>query len=287
MKIGVTGYKGRLGSWLVNSPEFGYTPIFSSILDEESLAKEVKDFDVIINCAALTDVDRCEHDEEYFKRARQVNVFGVEGLRRVFNGRLVHISTSYVFDGKKDFSYVETDIPNPIGSYGLTKFMSEQICHRVYKDKETCVVRIIDLFGNWKYCFKPDFVSKILASLHSGECFGVSNRMYRTPVSVPTLADILSELVEYDQELPKVLHVGSSDSLSKYEMSKLIAVTFSLPETLIFPTEDIVDGFRPLNASLDSSVACEMGFSHPMYHEELLKVEKQSNEELDNIINLQ
>ena len=96
--------------------------------DIESFTTKLKDFkpDFIINSAAYTDVDQAE---EFQENAFQVNSFAVEKLSKLANSIgavLVHFSTDYVFDGKKNTPYTETETPNPLSIYGKSKLEGEQ-----------------------------------------------------------------------------------------------------------------------------------------------------------------
>ena len=79
--------------------------------------------DILINLAALTNVDLCEKKPTL---AKQVNVVGVENICEVFSGKIIHISTDYVFDGKEG-PYKENNRTCPISVYGKTKLESENI----------------------------------------------------------------------------------------------------------------------------------------------------------------
>ena len=107
---------------LYDLPEFDVT-------DRDQVLQEMRCVqpDVIINCAAFTDVDGCETE---VKLANQVNGIAVgylaEAAKRV-DATLVHISTDYVFDGTKESPYVEEDPVNPQSAYGASKLLGEQV----------------------------------------------------------------------------------------------------------------------------------------------------------------
>ena len=100
--------------------------------DIESFSTKLKDFkpDFIINSAAYTDVDQAE---EFQENAFQVNSFAVEKLSKLANSIgavLVHFSTDYVFDGKKNTPYTETETPNPLSIYGKSKLEGERFVEK-------------------------------------------------------------------------------------------------------------------------------------------------------------
>ena len=142
MRILVTGKNGQLGrsiQKIVNtdtkignnqSPnDFIFVGREELNLSSESSISHYFDnndkFDIIINCAAYTAVDKAEKEQEL---ANQVNHLAVKQLAKIANNqqaRLIHISTDYVFDGESDKPYIETDTPNPINIYGKTKLAGE------------------------------------------------------------------------------------------------------------------------------------------------------------------
>ena len=135
MKIMITGARGQLGADCVRV--FNETHEVMSIdLEELDITRlsdvetMVKDFtpDIILNCAAYTQVDNCETDTE---QSWKINVAGTKNLARSVakhGGRFIHISTDYVFDGRKKVPepYVEEDEPHPLSYYGITKYESEK-----------------------------------------------------------------------------------------------------------------------------------------------------------------
>jgi dTDP-4-dehydrorhamnose reductase len=130
MNILVTGANGQLGSEIrdliggFESFNFVFKDLpdldICNFLELEKFVKENK-IDSIINCAAYTAVDKAEEDNEI---AKKVNTEGVLNLVKVLekvNGKLIHISTDYVFNGESFLPYKETDKVSPIGVYGDTK----------------------------------------------------------------------------------------------------------------------------------------------------------------------
>ena len=136
-KILVLGSTGQIGTALKKDLTKWFEVTFLSRNDLdfagiESLSAKLKDLkpDFIINSAAYTNVDQAE---EFQENAFQVNSLAVEKLSKLANSIgavLVHFSTDYVFDGKKNTPYTETDIPNPLSIYGKSKLEGEKFVEK-------------------------------------------------------------------------------------------------------------------------------------------------------------
>ena len=144
MKVLVTGAKGMLGQDLCpiledNGYEVIETDIDSLDITNLEIVKRVISEaipDIVIHCAAYTNVDMAETESE---KAKFLNFNGTENISKVcsaLNITLVYISTDYVFDGNKQSPYLPEDIPNPINVYGMTKFAGEEAvkkyCQKYY-----------------------------------------------------------------------------------------------------------------------------------------------------------
>ena len=133
MKLVIIGSGGRLGAALMRgyaaeAELLGFDHSQLDLASPEAIEQALGglEFDTLINCAALTNVDRCEtHPEEAFA----VNAQAVGQIARICGrnrARCIHISTDYVFDGIKREPYIESDRPSPISVYGKSKRQGEE-----------------------------------------------------------------------------------------------------------------------------------------------------------------
>ncbi|MBE7147308.1 dTDP-4-dehydrorhamnose reductase [Bacillus mycoides] len=153
MKILVTGYNGQLGYDVVKRGEKQGLEMQGIGIEDLDITNEsaVYEFvdnvkpDAIIHCAAYTAVDKSEDDKEL---CWNVNVDGTKYLAtaaKKLNAKFVYISTDYVFDGEGTHEFVETDVPNPVGYYGLTKYEGEKVVRSLIDNN--FIVRISWVFG--------------------------------------------------------------------------------------------------------------------------------------------
>lgn len=164
LKIAIVGSGGRLGAALAREWKAGgddVTGFSHAQLDIGNFRQvrkriEALDFDVLVNCAAQTNVDRCEtHLEEAF-RLNSTAVAILADLAARKSARCVHISTDYVFEGSKSEPYTEEDEALPISVYGASKLGGERSLHSV--SEEHLAVRVSWVFGP----DRPSFVDQVL-----------------------------------------------------------------------------------------------------------------------------
>ena len=215
MKVIVTGAAGLVGRATVSTfaakgdEVIGFTRHELDISDasavHETLTAEAPD--VVVNCAAWTDVDGCESDEG---RAERVNALGPERLAlacRAANALLITISTDYVFDGEKEGFYTQRDQPNPQSVYARSKLEGERRAQRAWA--RTMVVRSAYIFGMNGRNFLATLVDNLRAGKHLkaiDDCFG-------TPTYAPHLAERLYQLSRLD--LPGIYHaVNTGEGVS-------------------------------------------------------------------------
>jgi len=257
--IVVTGYDGRLGRALIS---LGCIPLRCNVIkiDEIENAMDtlrVSETDTLIHCASITDVDGCETD--LYKLSYQVNAIGTGNIREYFPGRMIYISTDFVFDGKAG-AYSETDYPNPINRYGMTKLRGEEIMQE-YAFPRDVIVRTTVLFGG----NKADFVTAVLKRLKMGKPFEIPSYLFGNATYVYYLAEALVKLCEVN--LPRnchILNVAGTDILSRYELAVMIANVFGHnPELVIPSTRSFGDAVRPHKAGLKTTLAKKLRL--PLY----------------------
>jgi len=256
----ITGASGLLGSEIIKalSPFYNILPTSKSnslkktkILDitqkkdVRSLIKEFKP-SIIINCAAYTHVDKAEEDKS---NARNVNVKGLDNLIKSSNKetKIIHISSDYVFDGKKGF-YSENDPTFPINYYGKTKLESENLL--IGSNFEFLIIRPNVLYSN--DLSKNHFLSWVVNSLSKGDKINVAIDQVNNPTYIPDLLQVISDSILLN--LSGVFHFGSENSITRYDFAIQIADIFKFKKDLITPVESASlnqKASRPLNSSLN------------------------------------
>ena len=192
--------------------------------------------DIIINTAAITNVDYCEKFE---KNAFDVNVTGTKNIAKIaekLGSKLIHISTDAVFSGSKKF-YVEEDKPNPISVYGKTKLESEKIISKV---NDSVILRPSVLFGwiPFEYVKTIDESRKtmnfglwVIDQLYKNNKMSIVNDQINTPTLADNLAENIIEIIKKD--LTGIFHLSGLSCISRLDFSKKIAKTFGYSDNLI------------------------------------------------------
>jgi dTDP-4-dehydrorhamnose reductase len=217
LRVLVTGAAGMVGRAVVEYCRLSDDLVFAydhrnlDIGDLERVTQTVKTDkpDVIINCAAWTDVDGCERDKE---RAFAANAYGPENLAtagHASDATLVTISTDYVFDGTKRGFYTQDDQPNPQSVYGKSKLEGEQ--RAIGADPRTVVVRTGFIFGPGG----NNFLSTIVQRARKGEQIKAIRDAFGTPTYALDLASRLRELAV--GKFSGVFHVTNEGDGVSYE----------------------------------------------------------------------
>lgn len=249
MKTLIIGSEGQLGRELMklypDSIGTSHVPSKASYLpieNEDSIIKFLtsEEPDVVINCAALTNVDRCEKEKEYAYKVNGLAVRYMAMKCKEIGAKLVHISTDYVFDGTNG-NYIENAPPNPVNYYGLSKLAGEQFAYSV---KGNLVIRASGVFG---YC--NNFPLLVYKKLKSGETVGVIKGFY-SPIHAKELALAVKKLIELKEE--GIVNVAG-ERFSRMEFALNIAEYFGLDKKLVRESDQValLQAKRPFDSSLN------------------------------------
>ena len=227
MKALVTGKGGQLASEFEALKGFDPNWTFFSEKDLDITNKtlvssyfESNSFDLVINCAAYTAVDKAEDEKEL---AFKVNAEGVKNLLDAcerIGAKLIHYSTDYVFDGNSKEPYSEVDIPNPKSVYGLSKLMGEEY---ILQNKN---VQSIILRTSWVYSSNGNNFVKTMIRLGSEKDeLGIVADQLGSPTYAKDLAeDTLRVLVNdnYQWSQGDLFHYSNNGSCSWFEFAQNI-----------------------------------------------------------------
>ena len=225
-RIIVTGGSGQLATAIrrsANASHNSYQVLNHKeldVCDASSIEQAIEGADVVINCAAYTDVEGAESD---MASAMMVNNNGVRNLATACARRgvtLVHISTDYVFggDSERRTPYSEEDTPQPINAYGISKLAGER---HVIKLEHGIVIRTSWLYAPWG----NNFCLKMLRLMGERDAIRVVNDQHGTPTSALGLADTLVHLVDSNAiaNMQGVYHYSDGGSCSWYDFATEIA----------------------------------------------------------------
>ena len=256
-QLGVDCTKVLSGKYRVTAVDFPEIDITSrSSLDSIWAAHQPQ---VVINCAAYTAVDKCETDTE---AAWRVNADGPRHLGEiaaVHGTRVIHVSTDYVFDGKKEVPtpYVEDDPVNPLSEYGRSKLAGEQ--HLLTVCPEALILRTA-----WLYSANgPNFLKTMLrlALSDPDRNFTIVDDQFGSLTWSLTLAAQIEKLL--DTDLSGIVHTTADGYSSWYEAACYFLERMGVPHSFIpCTTEDYpTPAHRPANSILRNKVLDDRGLS--------------------------
>ena len=249
MRILITGAGGQLGHDLqaVFREEEVYARDHGAldISDQAAVRALVGEIhpDWIVNGAAFNDVDGAESAEN---AAFAVNARGPANLATaaaMVGAGLVHISTDYVFDGKKGSAYTEDDRPNPLSVYGRSKYEGERSV--LESAASACVLRTAWLYG----AHGKNFVKAILVRAKEGRPLDVVADQVGSPTSTQDLAEAINKLIRTPAR--GLFHVANAGACSRFEFARAI-VRGAVEVRPITTAQARRPAPRPANSSLMS-----------------------------------
>ena len=260
MKYFITGGSGLLGERLaaVANDNDELTLVHNSNPSEKTIKcditneKEVMDVvekenpDVIIHCAAMTNVDLCEDETEL---AYKVNGDGTGFLAKAANNidaKIIYVSTDFVFDGQRGY-YKEDEKVNPLGIYAKSKYDGEVQLAK-YSDN-WAIARVSVLYG-WHS--RLNFTTWVIDQLRQKNEINIVTDQ----INSPTLADNAAEAIFKIAQKNKngVFHTAGNDAINRFDFTRKIADAFDLDDSLINPTTSeqfVQKAPRPRDSSLN------------------------------------
>jgi dTDP-4-dehydrorhamnose reductase len=190
------------------------TRAFLDITDYFGMTAELERLEptLVVNTAALSDVDGCEIDPEKALRVNRVGPHNLARACRALGAKLVHVSTDYVFDGLKTTPYGEDDPPHPIQVYGASKRDGELAV--LSETPEALIVRTSFLFGPGR----ATFVDRVIERARAGEKVRAVLDWVSSPTYTIDLADIIARLI--GSGASGIVHASNTGSCSKFEFAR-------------------------------------------------------------------
>jgi dTDP-4-dehydrorhamnose reductase len=250
MKILITGSNGLLGQKLIdlykNKTEYeliatargdnryanleGYTYESLDITNENEVAEIIKKHkpNVLINTAAMTNVDACESNKE---GCDQLNIDAVKYLVNACNENqvhLIHISTDFIFDGTHG-PLLETETPNPLSYYGLSKLKGEE--EVINYAKSWAILRTVLVYGIVSDMSRSNIVLWAKGALESGKTINVVADQFRTPTLAEDLA--MGCKLAADKNAQGIYNISGKDYISVFDLVYKVADFWKLDKTLL------------------------------------------------------
>lgn len=244
-KVLITGSNGLLGQKLVykllDNEDFsvvatsrgdnrlliqeGYKYYNLDISSKSEVEKifEIENPDIIINTAAITNVDLCELDNDLADLINYQAVTYLADEAKNYGSFFIHISTDFIFDGRRG-PYREKDQANPLNFYGLTKLKSEEYI----KDKliDYSILRTILVYGTNEDKSKSNIVLWAKKALENGDEIRVVDDQFRMPTLAEDLADAC--IASAESKIKGIFHISGRDYMSIYELVEKVAEFWNL-----------------------------------------------------------
>lgn len=270
---GLTGYKilkqgisrfdvhGTYNTRNVSEPDsFLYN---LNIVDKDAISKLFSSIqpEIVINTTALHNVDYCE---EHPQQSHAVNTDSINTLlenSEKYGSRLIHISTDYVFDGKKNSPYQETDGSIPLSTYGHSKLKGEKILsntkHIVIRPSVVYGWTPLELAGTMSSSGKPmNFALWVLTKLNKKEPLKIVTDQFASATLADSLAESILKIAETNKS--GLYHISGLSCESRYDFTIKLAEKFGYDASLISPTTStsfVQKAKRPSYSCLDCQKA--------------------------------
>lgn len=275
MRVLVLGAEGQLGRDVVRTCDRAGDAVTAlthralDITDEAAVRAAASNItpDVIINCAAWTAVDACEADPARADLINGTSLRWIADAAQQTGAHLVHLSTDYVFSGRLDRAYTETDTTGPINAYGRSKLLGER--EALSTMPECTVVRTSWVCGE----HGANMVHTVLRLAAGSGPLRFVNDQRGCPTFTVDLAPLLRSLAL--QRIPGVVHATNSGPVSWFGFARAILAAAGDDPDRVEPisTADLQPArpaARPANSVLDNAVLRNLGFDQLRHFEEPL-----------------
>lgn len=242
--------------------------------------------DVVINTAAMTNVDACETQRE---ACWLLNVTAVQNIVDALSSpqyqsaiktdvkpHLIHLSTDFIFDGEKGSEYIESDTPNPQSYYALSKYESEKIIQKSNKI-DWAIARTIIVYGVVDSMSRSNIVLWAKEALTKQQKINVVDDQFRSP----TLAEDLAEgcVLIADKRASGIFHLSGKETMSILDLVYTVANFWKLDKSLITPSKSAnfnQPAKRPLRTGfIIDKAKKELGYAPHSFTEGLAVLDKQ------------
>lgn len=261
-----------------HSVSCGYISL--DISDRKAVKEIVRDFepDLIINCAAMTNVDKCETEKEL---CWQINADGVQYLAEACKPnkiRLIHFSTDYVFDGKNG-PYREDAKVNPLSYYGKSKLAAENSI--IASGIDYVIFRTMVVYG-LGINTKNNFATWLVSELKANKPVNIVTDQIGNATLVDELAEV--SFLASKKQINGIYNAAGKDIISRYDFAVLLAKVFNFDSKLITPivTQSLNQPApRPLNSGLIVfKTETELGYKFSSTEEGLIRFKQQMKSNL-------
>ena len=232
MKILVTGKNGQLGKSIHkivtnNEQNSEFVFVGKEALDLSSQDSIINyfnnnSFDIVINCAAYTAVDKAEKEVELANNINHLAISKIAEISNKHKVKLIHISTDYIFDGVSEKAYLESDDPNPLNVYGKSKLAGElAVCAAMQEN--AIIIRT-----SWLYSeYSNNFVNTILRKAQKFDELNVVSDQYSSPTNASDLAKVIMQIINHKKfrnhdQLTQIYHYSSYGVCSWFEFAREI-----------------------------------------------------------------
>jgi dTDP-4-dehydrorhamnose reductase len=238
--------------------------------------------DVVINTAAMTNVDACETERD---ECWALNVTAVSNILNALenqSGReekphLIHLSTDFIFDGEKGSEYLETDTPNPQSYYALSKLESEKIVQK--SNINWTIVRSIIIYGIVDNMSRSNIVLWAKDALTKGQKINVIDDQFRAPTLAEDLA--VGCIAIADKQVTGIYHLSGKETMSILELVYQVADYWKLDKSLIAPSKSTILNQAakrpPYTGFIIDKAKRDFGYNPHSFMEGLAILDKQLN----------